>query len=96
VSTSTTTRALGGIREIEGVPPEGGSMYLTTENEQGQTDKRQADATTEMVLVPRKPTAEMLEAAWASALNEDAQGVWNSMIQAWLNSSSGKSVSGSD
>ncbi len=35
----------------------------------------------EMVLVPRKPTAEMIEAAWASALAEDALGVWEAMIE---------------
>jgi len=39
---------------------------------------------TEMVLVPRRPTPAMIEAAWASALNEDASGVWESMIKAWL------------
>lgn len=38
----------------------------------------------EMVLVPRKPTKEMLEAAWADALAEDAEGVWKSMIEAYL------------
>lgn len=48
----------------------------------------------EMVLVPRKPSKEMLEAAWAHALAEDAEGVWRSMISCWLqisgNSSNGK------
>ena len=38
----------------------------------------------EMVLVPRIPTREMLDAAWASALDEDASGVWRAMIEAWL------------
>ncbi len=33
------------------------------------------------VLVPREPTAEMLDAAWAYALDEDAVGVWKSMLQ---------------
>lgn len=33
-----------------------------------------------MVMVPRKPTKEMLDAAWASALAEDAEGVWDAMI----------------
>jgi hypothetical protein len=38
----------------------------------------------EMILVPHRPTKEMLEAAWADALAEDAAGVWNSMIEEWL------------
>ena len=38
----------------------------------------------EMVLVPRKPTKEMIEAAWASVHDEDAAGVWADMIQAWI------------
>ncbi|MDE2329985.1 MAG: hypothetical protein KGK16_04290 [Bradyrhizobium sp.] len=38
----------------------------------------------EMVLVPRIPTKEMLDAAWADALAEDAAGVWHSMIENWL------------
>jgi hypothetical protein len=38
----------------------------------------------EMVLVPRCPTKEMIEAAWADALAEDAAGVWKSMIAAFL------------
>lgn len=37
----------------------------------------------EFVMVPRVPTQEMLEAAWADALAEDALGVWRSMIKAW-------------
>ena len=53
----------------------------------------QADET-EMVLVPRVPTKEMLEAAWGAARFEDAEGVWAAMVQAWVNSSSGKSDSG--
>jgi hypothetical protein len=39
---------------------------------------------TEMVLVPRNPSAEMLNAAWADALAEDAGAVWKSMIESWL------------
>lgn len=46
----------------------------------------------EMVLVPRKPTAEMLEAAWASALEEDAAGVWKSMIREWESTTQGRKV----
>jgi hypothetical protein len=37
----------------------------------------------EMVLVPRVPTKEMLDAAWADAHDEDAAGVWRAMIDAW-------------
>jgi hypothetical protein len=32
------------------------------------------------VLVPRIPTREMVDAAWAYALDEDAEGVWRSML----------------
>jgi hypothetical protein len=38
----------------------------------------------EFVLVPRVPTQEMLKAAWADALAEDAAGVWKSMIEQFL------------
>ena len=34
------------------------------------------------VVVPRSPTQEMLLAAWASALAENAEGVWRDMIAA--------------
>jgi hypothetical protein len=37
----------------------------------------------EFVLVPRVPTKEMLEAAWAEAVGEDAAGVWREMIAEW-------------
>jgi hypothetical protein len=37
----------------------------------------------DMVLVPRRPTAEMLHAGWASANEEDAAGVWRDMIEEW-------------
>ena len=37
----------------------------------------------EMVLVPRNPTPGMLEAAWASAHDENAALVWQDMIEAW-------------
>ena len=50
---------------------------------------------TEMVLVPRSPTKEMIEAAYYAALDEDAAGVWEAMIKRWIQSSSGKSESGS-
>jgi hypothetical protein len=35
-------------------------------------------------IVPVLPTKEMVEAAWADALNEDAAGVWSSMIASAL------------
>lgn len=34
------------------------------------------------VCVPRKPTPEMLDAAWGSAIEEHAAGVWRDMIEA--------------
>ncbi len=43
-----------------------------------------------LVLVPRDPTEAMLKAAWADALAEDAKGVWQSMIDAWLLEQQGK------
>ena len=55
--------------------------------------QRQAGAEEEMVSVPRHPTREMLRAAADDALAEDAAGVWESMIAAWLQSS-GNSDSG--
>lgn len=33
------------------------------------------------VIVPIEPTPEMLKAAWADALAEDAGGVWREMIE---------------
>ena len=33
------------------------------------------------VCVPREPTKAMVESAWACALDEDAKGVWESMIE---------------
>jgi hypothetical protein len=54
------------------------------------------DEEPEMVLVPRRPTEEMLEATYWSATDEDAAGVWEDMIKVWLQQSkSGKSESGS-
>jgi hypothetical protein len=46
----------------------------------------------EYVLVPRVPTKEMLEAAWADALGEDAGGVWKSMIENWESSSQKREI----
>ena len=40
----------------------------------------------EMVLVPRHPTKEMLEAGWYEAHDEDAAGCWREMILAWESS----------
>ena len=34
-------------------------------------------------LVPRVPTKQMIDEAWAEALGEDAVGVWKSMIETW-------------
>ena len=34
----------------------------------------------ELVIVPKTPTKEMLDHAWACALDEDAAGVWREMI----------------
>lgn len=36
------------------------------------------------VCVPRDPTKDMMDAAWAYALDEDAEGVWKSMIESAL------------
>lgn len=38
---------------------------------------------TRLMLAPRTPTEEMLDAAWESALAENASGVWESMFNAW-------------
>jgi hypothetical protein len=43
------------------------------------------------VCVPRVPTKDMIEAAWAEALAEDAAGVWQVMVEAY--ESNGKSAS---
>ena len=40
----------------------------------------------DFILVPRNPTPEMLEAAWAEAHDENAAGVWKDMIAAWESS----------
>jgi hypothetical protein len=54
------------------------------------TSKIKLDSTVtgqqEFVLVPRTPTKEMLEAAWADALAEDAMGVWRAMVERWESS----------
>ena len=47
----------------------------------------------EMVLVPKRATKEMIDAAYWAALDENAESVWGKMIDAWLQSSSGKSGS---
>ena len=46
----------------------------------------------EMVLVPRKPTSEMLRAGWASANEEDAAGVWRDMIEVWESASKQREI----
>ncbi len=37
----------------------------------------------DFVLVPRKPTPEMLAAGWYEAHDENAEGVWRDMIAAY-------------
>lgn len=49
----------------------------------------------ELVLVPRHPTKEMIDAAWAAATAENADGVWNAMIECWFQANNGNSSSGS-
>jgi hypothetical protein len=44
---------------------------------------RDRAAEEEMVLVPRRPTEEMLKAGWYEANDENAAGVWRDMIEAW-------------
>lgn len=46
------------------------------------------------VCVPRTPTLEMTDAAWAAALNENAMGVWRDMIDAYEAVSKGNSKIG--
>jgi hypothetical protein len=49
----------------------------------------------DMVCVPRHPTNEMLDAAYYAATDEDATGVWERMIEVWLQKSkSGNSEAG--
>jgi hypothetical protein len=47
------------------------------------------DPHSEMVLVPRKPTKDMLYEAKYDAMGEDAAAVWETMIKTWLNAKSG-------
>ena len=42
----------------------------------------EALASSNFVVVPRVPTQAMLDAAWAAALAENAEGVWEEMIAA--------------
>jgi hypothetical protein len=37
-----------------------------------------------LIVVPKEPTEEMISAAWASALNEDAPAVWRDMIEEFV------------
>lgn len=55
-------------------------------------DQKAVTGQQEMVLVPRVPTPEMLEAAWAYAQDEDAAGVWVSMIHEWELAMQGRKV----
>lgn len=61
-------------------------IYMTTEKTSGTDSGVSAGAEAgapeeEWVCVPRRPTKAMLDAAWAYALDEDAEGVWRSMIE---------------
>jgi hypothetical protein len=47
-----------------------------------------------LILVPRHPTKDMIEAAYWAAHNEDAETVWEKMVVAWLQTKSGNSESG--
>ena len=64
----------------------GREVLLKTIVETGSISQSEAERlisaiySTGYVCVPREPTAEMLKAAWAEALGEDAAGVWSSMI----------------
>jgi len=62
-----------------------GTNYLTDHEDTPKVENvtGQRDYGAEYVLVPRKPTKEMLKAAWADALGEDAEGVWSSMIETY-------------
>jgi len=75
-------------------PPEGGIIYLTKVISSSIESSRQGGATNEMVLVPLIPTKEMIKAAWADALAEDAAGVWKSMIEVYLASQQRESSEG--
>lgn len=44
------------------------------------------DNQNEMVMVPRKPTPEMIRAARDAALAEDAAWVWEEMVQSYVSS----------
>lgn len=61
-------------------------QWPLTCDEAGVSNEVHMDETTkpEMILVPRTPTNEMIDAAWASALAEDAEGVWKSMVECWI------------
>lgn len=58
------------------------------------TKQSQRDGDQEMVLVPRRATAQMIDAAWADAMAEDAEGVWNRMIEEWLSGQKRKLAEG--
>jgi len=53
-----------------------------------------AEQDSQLVLVPRHPTKEMMEAAWADALAEDAAGVWKAMIECYLANQQRKLIEG--
>jgi hypothetical protein len=55
---------------------------------QAKLDDAVTGQSSDYVLVPRKPTPEMIEAAYWSAFGEDAEGVWGDMIRAYESSNS--------
>lgn len=42
------------------------------------------DETPEMVVVPRVPTEEMIEAAYWANIDDDIIGIWQAMVDCWL------------
>jgi hypothetical protein len=44
----------------------------------------------EMILVPRRPTKEMLDAAYWPNIDDDIEGLWEAMVDCWLRNQQGK------
>lgn len=66
-----------------------GIIYLKKVPLEPNESSRQGGVT-EMVLVPRIPTKEMLDAAFWAAHEEDAELVWERMVDRWLLDQKGK------
>lgn len=60
--------------------------YLTNELQSAIIQDAVTGQEIDYILVPRKPTAEMIRAAWDAALAEDAAWVWEEMIQSYVSS----------